>query len=103
MLRWCRWDVANCRQNHSLGIIRICPQPLKWVAGLEKLAGIAEAIPSYETPNTIQSAITHENPQLAACFTDRQDMYFLPVAKSMGRITIDLRAAHQAPDPRLRV
>jgi len=53
--------------------------------------------------NTIHSAKTHENPQLAGCFTDRQDMYFLPVAKSISRITIDLRAAHQAPDPRLRV
>jgi hypothetical protein len=101
MLRWCRWDAANCRQNHSLGIIRICPQPLKWVAGLEELA--VSLKPLIRNANTIQSAITHENPQLAACFTDRQDMYFLPVAKSIGRITIDLRAAHQAPDPRLRV
>src|ERR1700676_1527528 len=103
MLRWCRWDVANCRQNHSLGIyphLSPAPEVGGWFG---RACGIAEAIPSYETPNTIHSAITHENPQLAACFTDRQDMYFLPVAKSISRITIDLRAEHQAPDHRLRV
>jgi hypothetical protein len=53
MLRWCRWDVANCRQNHSLGIIRICPQPLKWVAGLEELAVSLKRYP--HTKRQIQS------------------------------------------------
>jgi hypothetical protein len=50
MLRWCRWDAANCRQNHSLGIIRICPQPLKWVAGLEKLAVSLKRYPHTKMP-----------------------------------------------------
>ena len=42
----------------------------------------------FADPRNTHSTIPHENPQLAGSFADRMVMYFSPVAKPVGRITI---------------